>query len=519
VVKTAAPSPDATPISAKTPVRALIEERASQHGESTFLLMARSDQRVTFAQLRERIDQWRDVLDAQGLRSGDSIALVIGEPVALATCLLALLAVGAWAAPLDPALALGPSALLNARLDSLKVRWVISDQAVPQGTSHAWCSVSSRTFAGHARAGGQTTRPFGGGVILATSGSTGTPKVTLLAVRQLLDNASLVAHHNEFGPLSRGLNPLPLWHVNAEVVALLASLVASASLVLDDRFHRSGFWAVVDRFDINWINAVPAIIARLATLREGEKVPEGVRFIRSASAPLPAALLEKFETTFRIPVIESYGMTEAASQICANDLAGPRKPGSVGRPVGVELRVRCDTDQANGGERVGEIEIRGSTVIRRYEGTGHEDRFDKDGWLRTGDIGYVDEDGFVFLVGRSDDVINRGGEKFFPREVEELILDLDDVVDAAVIGVPDEVFGHVAVLYVQLRKVTASTPLDQVRAMIHELDAIFVSCLSRARRPIAIYVVETMPRHATGKILRKALGTDQAPAIFLETLA
>lgn len=509
-------TPSATPA-----LRALIDERAISCGETVFLLSAQSDEQLTFGQLRVKVDAWREVLMASHVRPGDSISLLISEPVALATCLLALLAFGAWTAPLDPVLVRGPVNSMNARLDRLKVAMVLSDQEVPTGSTHPWFSVSSVTLKGEIDQSENVQRPRGGGLILATSGSTGTPKVTLLAVDQLLANATLVARHNELGPVVRGLNPLPLWHINAEVVALLASLVGGASLVLDDRFHRTGFWALAERFDVTWINAVPAIISRLATLREGENVPQCVRFIRSASAPLPAELLERFEAVFHIPVIESYGMTEAASQICVNDLAGLRKVGSVGRPVGVELRVRFDEGEDYDLDvtvPVGELEIRGPTVITSYEGSGHEHRFDENGWLRTGDIGYVDEDGFVFLVGRKDDVINRGGEKFFPREIEELILDRDDVVGAVVIGAPDEVFGQVAQLYVELRGVTRSTPEERVRATTNELGAIFISSLDRARRPVAINVVETMPRHSTGKILRKSLATDDVHVIFREPL-
>ncbi len=200
----------------------------------------------------------------------------------------------------------------------------------------------------------------GGGVILSSSGTTGTPKVVALASGQLLATANLVARHNLLEESDRGFNPLPLWHINAEVVGVLATLVAGSSLVLDDRFHRTGFWKIVGDFEVTWINAVPAIISRLASLETGESPPARVRFVRSASAPLAPQLLATFEAAISIPIIESYGMTEAASQICANPLVGARKAGSVGVPVGVEVRTVAlgDTSDAVGVD-VGHIENQG----------------------------------------------------------------------------------------------------------------------------------------------------------------
>jgi acyl-CoA synthetase (AMP-forming)/AMP-acid ligase II len=359
-------------------------------------------------------------------------------------------------------------------------------------------------------------------VILATSGTTGTPKVMLLPVEQLLYTADLVAKHNELELSDRGFNPLPLWHINGEVVALLATLTVGSSLALDDHFHRTGFWSLVDEFEVTWINAVPAIIARLVQLRDDESVPPSVRFIRSASAPLPAVVLEAFEANTGITVIESYGMTEAASQICANPLRGPRKAGSVGPAVGVEVRIAIPTeDQTEMNPLlpgVGHVEIRGPSVIAGYEGTGYEDRFVDGGWLRTGDLGYLDEDGYLFLVGRSDDVINRGGEKIFPREIEDVILGVRGVRGAAVIGLADEVFGQVPIAYVELLGVSDTTAVAELELAAMEIRDALVDSFARARRPVALSVVAQLPRHSTGKIQKKLLESSSIPVLLHEKL-
>jgi acyl-CoA synthetase (AMP-forming)/AMP-acid ligase II len=275
----------------------------------------------------------------------------------------------------------------------------------------------------------------------------------------------------------------------------------------------------MDRLEVTWINAVPAIISRLVSRHGDEAVPARVRFIRSASAPLSGPLLETFEANTDIVVIESYGMTEAASQICANPLRGPRKKGSVGPAVGVQLRVVASPpDSLVDDQHPGHVEIRGASVIQRYEGAGYEDRFDAGGWLRTGDLGYLDVDDYLFLVGRSDDVINRGGEKIFPREIEDVILGVPGVVGAAVIGVADEVFSQVPVAFVQLENVTASTPLEEIHHVTTKIREELTAAFVRTRRPVALTVVAQLPANATGKIQKGELLGDDVVVIVRESL-
>jgi acyl-CoA synthetase (AMP-forming)/AMP-acid ligase II len=272
---------------------------------------------------------------------------------------------------------------------------------------------------------------------------------------------------------------------------------------------------------ITWINAVPAIISRLATLDLDEVIPSRIRFIRSASAPLPIATSTRFETNTGIPVVETYGMTEAASQITANPVTGLRKPGSVGRPVGVEVRVvggeraQAETQPAPGGP-IGEIEIRGPSVIAAYAGHHHGDRIDAQGWLRTGDLGHFDKDGYLYLDSRIDDVINRGGEKVFPREIEELILADPDVGGVAVVGSPDHELGQVPVAFIVLRGFEADADIDidvaaQVTARLRDR---LGAALVRSKRPVSLSVVRALPAGATGKVRRRALRDSEFPAIY-----
>ncbi len=379
-------------------------------GEQAYVEHARDDRVLTFRQLEGSMERWRAQLGGAHARGLTTIGLAIADPLAFADAFIGAMAAGFWVAPLDPSTPWSGSGGLAAAMARTGADVIVGDRPATGDVGESWVELQrlDRLDEGPVTRPGATApqRASAGGVILSSSGTTGTPKVVRLGLDQLLATARCVASHHELGPDDRGFNPLPLFHINAEVVGLLSTLVAGAGLVLDDKFHRTAFWELMDLRSITWINAVPAIISRLGALGPDEKVPGGVRFIRSASAPLPVAAADRFEASTGIPVIETYGMTEAASQITAHPLGVPRRAGSVGVPVGVQLRI-VDQAEPVGGRRVpepgqtGHVEIRGPSVIAGYVGDAHRDRFDQDGWLRTGDLGHQDDDGFVYL-GRAD---------------------------------------------------------------------------------------------------------------------
>ncbi|HVA52014.1 MAG TPA: AMP-binding protein [Acidimicrobiales bacterium] len=490
------------------PLEVLLEAQASSRASAPYLLEARSARTLSYAELLDDVVLYRDRLRGWGVRRGDRVGLLFTDPMTFSAWFFTSMAMGVWVAPLDSSLSGSNLANVDARSRDLGLIMILSDRDAPESPVVAWRNVLD-PYTDVSRANvldGADESTSNGGVLLASSGTTGTPKVVALPTALLLAAAELIARHNELDVDDRGLSPLPLWHVNAEVVGLLSTLHAGASLVLDDRFHRTGFWAVVDEYEVTWINAVPAIISRLAKLLENEVPARRVRFIRSASAPLAPALFEEFEASTGIPIMQSYGMTEAASQICANPLAGVRKSGSVGPPVGVEVRVvvlEADAP-ASGADGVGHIEIKGPTVIKRYESAAYDDRFDADGWLRTGDLGYFDDDGYLFIVGRSDDVINRGGEKIYPLEIENVLLSVEGVAQVAVIGEPDEVFGHVPVAYVQPNDVAVLSSSSEMTKLIQRVRVSANEAFSKAHRPAAVKLVDHFPSNATGKI-RKGL--------------
>jgi acyl-CoA synthetase (AMP-forming)/AMP-acid ligase II len=430
-----------------------IDRATAERPDAIYLADARGPRRIAYRDLGPAVAAWDEALTGADVPPGATVAVAVTDPLDTALVLLGLVATGRVAAPVDPA---APRAL-DKRLADPDTVAAITDQGLE-------------------RLGRQATRRPGG-VLLSSSGSTGEPKQVLLPDAQLAHVAATVAESHRLGPADVGYNPLPLYHVNAEVVGLLATLAAGGTLVLDRRFSRRGFWDTVDAHGATWVNAVPAILAILSedpgtTTRD----PDRIRFVRSASAPLPVPVLQRFEQVHRIRVLESYGMTEAASQITVNPLDGERRPGSVGRPVGGELRIV------------------GPGVITAYATGVGADRFDADGWLDTGDLGRVDEDGYVWLVGRSSELINRSGEKILPREIEDVLREDPGVRDAVVVGRPDPVLGEVPVAYV----VGAGDDpglADRLAARCRE-------ALPHDRQPAELTVVERLPTTGTGKVLR-----------------
>ena len=466
---------------------------------------------LTYAGLRRSTRVWAQALDRAGVPPGARVAVRLPDPLRYATALVSILGAGRVVIPLDPA---APAAEVSRVLAAARPEAAVCDSGagLPSGLPVLTPPSAPDRSDGPNGPGacadtGPVLSPAGasrgsGGIFLCTSGTTGTPKGILLREDQLCHVAAAVAGHHGLDPADRGYCCLPLFHVNAEVVGLLATLAARACLVLDRKFSRRGFWALIAEQRITWINAVPAIITVLAMDPPATRRPGRVRFVRSASAPLPPSALRRFEEAFGIPVIETYGMTEAASMITANPLDGPRKAGSAGLPAGTEVRVatlagsRYVPGQAC---TVGRVQIRGRGVIREYAEGGPAGAIDPEGWLDTGDLGHLDQDGYLFLAGRSDDVINRGGEKIYPREIEEFLLAQPGVRAAAVVAAHDEVLGERPVAYV-----VPAGPCRR-REMADALREACAAALPRPKRPTAFCLVQELPLGPTGKVARRRL--------------
>jgi acyl-CoA synthetase (AMP-forming)/AMP-acid ligase II len=471
-------------------LRSLIADRAAP---TAFVSDARSARVVSHQDLAAAVHIWSGELAARAVDPGARVLLDIDDPVTFAVAHLAVVAAGRCSAPTDPG---APPAEAARTRAAVAPALTLTDRADRSGLLVTRGGLPAAPMGSPSRADAGP-----GSVLLLTSGSTGAPKAVELTEAQCLHVARAVAVHHRLDRVDRGFCPLPLFHVNAQVVGLLATLVAGGELVVERRFRRTGFWRLLVERDVTWVNAAPAILTILARDAEEPVVGSLLRFVRSASAPLPPQVRDLFVARTGLPVVESYGMTEAASQITATALDEPHHPGSVGRPVDVELRVVDRAGRACPPGVVGRVRIRGAGVIRGYVGNAAADRFDPQGWLDTADLGSLDAEGHLFLTGRADDVVNRGGELVYPREVEEVLLGDPAVAEAVVVGRPHDVLGTVPVALV---RVADAEPAD----LVERLGERCVGELAPFKRPVEIRVVERFPVGPTGKVRRAAVRAD-----------
>ena len=340
-------------------------------------------------------------------------------------------------------------------------------------------------------------------LVLHTSGTTARPKIVPLTHENLCRSAANVAGTLRLEADDRCLNVMPLFHIHGLVAALLGSLHAGSSVVCTPGYSGPHFFDWMERFDPTWYTAVPTmhqgILAR-AGAREREMARRGrLRLIRSSSASLAPKVLRDLENAFGVPVVEAYGMTEAAHQMTSNPLPpGERKAGSVGLPAGPEVAIADGSGGILDQAEVGEVVIRGANVTRGYHGL--EDQtsyFSREGWFRTGDQGFLDADGYLFLTGRLKEIINRGGETIAPREIDEALLELPEVKQGVAFSVPDQALGEEVAAAVVLE--------DGIIADEGDLQRALTARLSWARMPKRILIVDQLPKGPTGKLQRIGL--------------
>ena len=339
-------------------------------------------------------------------------------------------------------------------------------------------------------------------LLMYTSGTTGQPKGVQLTHAQLCANAHAIAAEHQLTAADRVLGVLPLYHINAFVVTMLTPLASGGSVAMAPRFSAARFWAQAVDSHCTWLNVVPTIVSFLL---EGPAPPREqvahFRFCRSASAALPVDHLLGFEARFGIGIVETMGLTETAAPAFSNPLdPALRKPGAVGRASGCEARVvDAQTLLPLPDDTTGEITIRGPQVMRGYykDPAATQAAFTRDGWLRTGDLGRRDSDGFFFVTGRIKELIIKGGENIAPREIDEALLRHPDVQDAAAVGIPDRHYGQDIMACVVLR---AGATVDEAALL-----AFCEGQLGRFKTPKVLRLVNDLPRGPSGKVQRLKL--------------
>jgi acyl-CoA synthetase (AMP-forming)/AMP-acid ligase II len=476
-------------------------------------LLAPDGTAMTYRSLHERMGAVAATLADAGVGPGDRVALVLPNGPAMASAVLGV-AAAATCAPLNPTY---KTAELEFYLDDLGAALLILDETLDSPARKVAANLGVPVVGVTEAFGPAGTAPVWGSaedvaLVLHTSGTTSRPKQVPLTQANLLASAGNIVATLDLTAADRCLNVMPLFHIHGIVAALLASLRVGASVVCTAGFTPDGFRAAVQELGPTWYTAVPTIHqAVVDTLTAAPVEGHHLRFARSSSSALPPGLFTQLEATLGVPVVEAYGMTEGAHQITSNRLPpGTRKAGTVGVPVGTEVVVADADGRLLPQGETGEILIRGNSVTAGYLGApGVNDTAFVDGWLRTGDQGALDEDGYLRISGRLKEIINKGGEKISPREIDEVLLEHPDVKQALTFAVPHPTLGEdVAV---------AIVPLGDGAGLEDGLRAFAASRLADFKVPRRIVVLDELPKGATGKpqriglAERLGLGSD-APA-------
>jgi acyl-CoA synthetase (AMP-forming)/AMP-acid ligase II len=461
---------------------------------------------LSYRRLREEVARGAEVLAARGIRRGDRVALVYPNS-AEAVVLFLSAAVAGTAAPLNPAYKADEHSfyLLDTRARALLVPpggGESAREALPIGAltiEAAFGDDSRLRFDGNGTAG-HGVNPAAPAeddiaLVLHTSGTTSRPKMVPLRHRHLAASVANIVPSYELTADDVSLCLMPLFHVHGLLASALATLASGGTVVIPARFSPFEFWSLAQSHRVTWYSAVPTIHQMLVGRGRRQSTPS-LRFARSCSSALTPALMGELEGLFSAPVVEAYGMTEASHQMASNPLPPrERRPGSVGTGTGVEVAILNETGAHLPIGALGEVAVRGPNVMDGYEANpvANAEAFASDGWFRTGDQGRLDADGYLTLTGRIKELINRGGEKIAPREVDEALLRHPAVAEAVAFAVPHPTWGE---------EVAAAVVLKG-EASQRELIEFCRRQLADFKVPRHLYFVTEIPRTATGKIQRK----------------
>ena len=498
----------------RTPGIAALLDSPAAADPGAAAILAPGREVLGYGELREHVQGVVDRLEGMGIGIGDRVVVVLPQGPEMAVALMAVSAC-AVCVPLNPGYTAGefdyfmadlnPRAVLIQQGIDTPARQAAAGRGISVIELHPRLDSPAGIFELHGDSfsePGSGERPDAADIalILYTSGTTSRPKRVALTHRNITTSASNIARSLGLGARDRCLNIMPLFHIHGIVGGVFASISAGASVVAVPGFYAPRFFEWLGEFQPSWYTAVPAmhqaILARAGAQRDTISASR-LRFIRSSSAPMPGRVLAELEGVFGTPVIESYGMTEASHMITSNPLPpGQRKPGSVGVAGGSEVRIRGEHGGFVGEGIRGEIVIRGAAVITGYDGEAQPDGF-ADGWLRTGDQGYIDGEGYLFITGRLKELVNRGGEKVAPLEVEEVLLGHPGVEEAVVFGMAHAELGEELGAAVVLRAGSVAGEEELQEFVGRELAGFKV--------PRRVVVVDAIPRGQTGKVERSGM--------------
>ncbi|XP_010532440.1 PREDICTED: oxalate--CoA ligase [Tarenaya hassleriana] len=474
---------------------------------------------LTHARLQELIERAASrLVSGAGIVPGDVVALTFPNAVEFVIMFMAVIRARATAAPLNAAYTAeefefylsdsGSKLLITSHEGNAAAQAAASKLSIPHATA-ALSAADSDLSLSVANSDSVVDSvaelvndPNDVSLFLHTSGTTSRPKGVPLTQLNLVSSVRNIRSVYKLSESDSTVIVLPLFHVHGLLAGLLSSLGAGGAVTLPaaGRFSASTFWGDMKKYNATWYTAVPTI--HQIILDRHSSTPESyypkLRFIRSCSASLAPVILSRLEEAFGAPVLEAYAMTEATHLMCSNPLPedGPHKPGSVGKPVGQEMAILNEKGETQEPNNNGEVCIRGPNVTKGYKNNPEANKTAFEfGWFHTGDLGFLDSDGYLHLVGRIKELINRGGEKISPIEVDAVLISHPDVAQAVAFGVPDDKYGEEINSAVIPREGSNLTEED-VRAFCKKNLAAF-------KVPKKVFITDNLPKTATGKIQRR----------------
>lgn len=490
----------------------LLKQRVEAAPDKPFLFSETDKRQFTYKEFEAAVQRTARMLSAHGVGKGDVVSLLLPNSVEYVIAYFACWQIGALAGPINSLLKSQEIAYVMSNSEAKAL--LVNSEFLPVVETIRYDLPSLAAvikFDNEADATGSHVEgpaQFADldcdheAIIIYTSGTTGKPKGCLLSHGNVIANARQISSWLGFTENDRLLTMMPLFHMNAVSVTTMSALYAGGSSVVSAKFSASRFWQSVSDYQITSFGSVATMLSMLlSTYPDGvpaDLKTDQLRFAMCGSAPVPAEVLRGFEERFNCLVIEGYGLSESTCRSTFNPPDQRRRPGSCGVPIGNEMSVVDEEDREVPDGELGEIVLRGENILKGYykNDAANATAF-RNGWFHTGDIGYRDEDGFYFIVDRKSDMIIRGGENIYPREIDEVLYQHPAIAAAAAVGVPDALYGEEVAGVVVLKlgaNATEQEVIDFCKARLADFKC-----------PKTVHFVEDIPKGPTGKLLKREL--------------